>query len=138
MYYDTKEDTYQTTSDCGNTIVYSLNVRNYGSDDATGVITKFTLGNGYEFIGYSIESVDTTQTNYVTYDNATRTLTWYIRIHAQKWYELPQNNRQSNRNNRHIKPHMHRNPTQRRPTRHHWTIPQNSKLLNNHPHKCRH
>ncbi len=75
-YYDTKEDAYQTTSDCGN-IVYSLNVRNYGSDDATGVITKFTLGNGYEFIGYSI-SVDTTQTNYVTYDNATRTLTWYI------------------------------------------------------------
>ncbi|MGI6483989.1 MAG: Ig-like domain-containing protein [Methanobacterium sp.] len=77
-YYDTKANTYQTTSDCGNTIVYSLNVRNYGSDDATGVITKFTLGNGYQFIGCSIESVDTTHTNYVTYDNATRTLTWYI------------------------------------------------------------
>ena len=77
-YYDTAAGTYQTTSDVGNTIVYSINVRNYGTDDATGIVIKYQLGNGYKFTGFSTESVDQANLDNATFDSTTNTITWYI------------------------------------------------------------
>ncbi|WP_321423673.1 Ig-like domain-containing protein [uncultured Methanobacterium sp.] len=77
-YYDTKAGTYQTKSDTGNSLVYCIDLRNNGIDDATGVIVKFVLGDGYEFIDCNMESMNSQGINSFSYDNSTRTITWNI------------------------------------------------------------
>ncbi len=72
-YYDTLMGTYETESDIDNTIVYTVDVRNTGINDATGVIVNEVIGNGYQYLGCSTEGVGT-----ATYNNITNTLTWNI------------------------------------------------------------
>ena len=72
-YYNTKMGTYQNESDYDNTIVYTVDVRNTGTNDATGVIVNEIIGNGYQYIDSSTEGIGTT-----TYNSQTHTLTWNI------------------------------------------------------------
>ncbi len=72
-YYDSLAGAYQNWSDYYNVLVYLVEVKNTGPDDATGMIIKELIGNGYEFVGLSTEGAGN-----ATYDLNTRTITWNI------------------------------------------------------------
>ena len=72
-YYRSATDSYQKISGYYQTIVYTVDVRNTGPTDATGVIVKEVLGEGYQFINCTTEGVGT-----ATYDPSTRTITWNV------------------------------------------------------------
>ena len=82
-YYDTLTDTYVNRYNCGNTPVMIADVFNSGPDDATGVVVKYTFGNGFEYIGCNTQGVGTT-----TYDSNTRTITWNIGYMPQNGYAV--------------------------------------------------
>ena len=72
-YYRGATDSYQKVSGYYQTIVYTVDVRNTGPTDATGVIVKEVLGEGYQFINCTTEGIGT-----AIYDPATRTITWNV------------------------------------------------------------
>lgn len=72
-YYDTANNEFQTASAYNNVIVYLVHVTNTGKDEATGVVIKDVLGDGYQFIGLSTEGVGN-----ASYDNLTKTINWNI------------------------------------------------------------
>ncbi|BDZ71688.1 Ig-like domain-containing protein [Methanobacterium petrolearium] len=85
-YYDTKAGTYQTKSAYHNTIVYTVDVRNIGPDDASGIIIKEIIGTGYEFLSFTTQGVGT-----ATYDELTRTITWiidYMPKNGMAWLQI--------------------------------------------------
>lgn len=61
---------YQYT--VGNAPVLTLDIRNLGPDDATGVIINYKIGNGLKYEAYSIP------TGTATYNSLTNTITWII------------------------------------------------------------
>ena len=72
-YYDDLAGTYQNSSDYDDTIVYTVDVRNIGANDATGVVVNTVLGSGYQYVNCSTEGVGT-----ATYNNQNGILTWNI------------------------------------------------------------
>jgi uncharacterized repeat protein (TIGR01451 family) len=72
-YYNDRTDTYQTESGYYKTIVYSVVVKNTGVNDATGVVVKEVLGDGYQFLNCTTKGDGT-----ASFDNATNTITWNI------------------------------------------------------------
>ncbi len=71
--YDFDAKAFQTVSSYYNVIVYNVDVKNTGVDDATGVVIKDVLGDAYQFVGLSTEGVGT-----ASYDSLSRTITWNI------------------------------------------------------------
>ena len=72
-YYNLVDNNYQYEYLTGNTPVFYVLVSNTGTDDATNVQLKYTIGTGYTYQGFDTQGIGT-----ATYDSSTRTLTWNI------------------------------------------------------------
>ncbi len=71
-FYDTVYG-YQNTYDYNSGAILTVDVANYGHDDATGVVVKEVIGNGFEYDGCTTQGAGT-----AIYDPTTRTITWDI------------------------------------------------------------
>ena len=69
-YYNADTNTYQYQYQNSNTPVFTVDIRNNGPDDATGVVIDYKIGNGLKYQGYS------TSIGTVTYAN--NELIWNI------------------------------------------------------------
>jgi len=72
-YYNDRTDTYQTVSGYYKTMVYSVVIRNNGVNEATGVVVKEVLGDGYQFLNCTTKGAGT-----ASFDILTNTITWNI------------------------------------------------------------
>jgi uncharacterized repeat protein (TIGR01451 family) len=72
-YYDTASGTYENTYSYDNMPVFTVDVRNYGNDDATGVVVNYVIGKGFQYIGSTTQGVGT-----ALYNSDTGTITWNL------------------------------------------------------------
>lgn len=79
-YYIAINNTYLQIAPYYTTFVYTVDVRNTGPTDATGVIVKEVLGTGYQYIACTPEGTGTLALNLgtITYNSQTKTITWNI------------------------------------------------------------